>query len=141
LPDGRGVVMAYGGGREAARTLQTFQLLGVAAGQEVAVVTIRRDRAEAEAIAVLAGDYLTAHGTAHHLCPIVSEAAPAEVLLEELRRRHAGLLVMVVHAHHPLRDLFATSVTRAVLAECAVPTFIGPEPSLSAAATLGRRVP
>ena len=59
------------------------------------------------------------------LCPIVSEAAPAEILLEEVRRRHPGLLVMGAHGHHPLRDLFATSVTRSVLAECPIPAFIG----------------
>jgi len=33
--------------------------------------------------------------------------------------------VMGAHGHHPLRDLFATSVTRAVLAGCPVPAFIG----------------
>jgi K+-transporting ATPase ATPase C chain len=34
------------------------------------------------------------------------------VLLEELRRRRPGLLVVGARAHHPLRDLFAASVTR-----------------------------
>jgi nucleotide-binding universal stress UspA family protein len=125
LPESGGVVVAYGGGREAARTLQTFQLLGLAAGQDVAVVTVHRDGSRAEATAALAGEFLTAHGTPHLLCPIASEAAPADVLLEELRRRRAGLLVMGAHAHHPLRDLFATSVTKAVLAECSIPTFVG----------------
>jgi nucleotide-binding universal stress UspA family protein len=33
--------------------------------------------------------------------------------------------VMGAHGHHPLRDLFATSVTRAVLGECSIPAFIG----------------
>ncbi len=33
LRDGRGIVVAYGGGREAASTLQTFVLLGLAAGK------------------------------------------------------------------------------------------------------------
>lgn len=125
LTDGGGVVIAYGGGREAARTLQVFESLGLAAGQDVAVVTIHRDGAEAAALAALAGDFLTAHGTPHHLCPITSDAAPAEVLLEEVRRRHPGLLVMGAHGHHPLRDLFSTSVTRAVLGECPVPAFVG----------------
>jgi nucleotide-binding universal stress UspA family protein len=123
LPEGGGIVVAYGGGREAARTLQTFQLLGIAAGQEVAVVTIHRD--QAEAIAASAGDFLAAHGTPHRLWPIASDDPPAEVLLEEVRRRQPGLLVMGAHAHHPLRDLFTTSVTRAMLAECAVPMFVG----------------
>jgi hypothetical protein len=67
LPDGGGIMVAYGGGRAAARTLQTFESLGIAAGQDVAVVTVHRDRAEAEAVAALAGDFLTAHGTPHQL--------------------------------------------------------------------------
>jgi nucleotide-binding universal stress UspA family protein len=33
--------------------------------------------------------------------------------------------VMGAHGHHPMRDLFATSVTRAVLRECPVPVFVG----------------
>jgi len=125
LPEGRGVVVAYGGGREAARTLQTFESLGLGAGEALAVVTVHRDRAEAEAIAALAGDFLTAHGRPHELCPIASEAPPAEALLEEVRRRRPRLLVMGAHGHRPLRDLFATSVTRAVLGDCPVPAFIG----------------
>jgi nucleotide-binding universal stress UspA family protein len=125
LPKGEGVVVAYGGGREAARTLQTFQLLGLAAGEEIEVVTVRRDGAEAEALVRLAGDFLAAHGAAHQLHPVASETAPAKVLLEELRHHQRRLLVMGAHGYHPLRDLFATSVTRAVLDACPVPVFIG----------------
>jgi nucleotide-binding universal stress UspA family protein len=125
LPEGDGTVVAYGGGREAARTLQVFVSLGLAAGEPLTVVTVQRDRAAAEAIAGLAADFLTAHDTPHEVCPIASETAPAEVLLEEVRRRRARLLVLGAHGHRPLRDIFATSVTRAVLGECPVPAFVG----------------
>jgi nucleotide-binding universal stress UspA family protein len=125
LPEGHGVVVAYGGGREAARTLQTFQLLGLAAGEEIEVVSVHRDGAEAEALAHLAGEYLTAHGARHRLHPIVSSAPPAEVLLEKVRHARPRLLVMGAHGYHPLRDLFGTSVTRAVLRACPVPVFVG----------------
>ena len=125
LAEGHGVVVAYGGGREGARTLQTFESLGIAGGEEVQVVTVHRDRAEAEAIAALASEFLAVHGTPHRLSAIASEAGAAEVLVEEVRRRRPRLLVIGAHGHHPLRDLFATSVTRAVLRECGVPTFIG----------------
>ena len=117
--------MAYGGGREAGRTLQAFQLLGLAAGEAIEVVSIHRDGAEAEALARLAGEYLTAHGAAHRLRPIVSAAPPAEVLLEEIQHGRPRLLVMGAHGHHPLRDLFGSSVTRAVLRACPIPAFIG----------------
>ena len=125
LRAGRGVVVAYGGGREAARTLQAFLLLGLAAGEAIEVVSIHRDGAEAEALARLAGEYLTAHGAAHRLRPIVSAAPPAEVLLEEIQHGRPRLLVMGAHGHHPLRDLFGSSVTRAVLRACPIPAFIG----------------
>jgi nucleotide-binding universal stress UspA family protein len=125
LPEGQGIVLAYGGGREAARTLQTFQLLGLAAGETVDVVSIHRDGAEAEGLARLAGEYLTAHGAPHRLRPIVSAAPPAEVLLDEIQHARPRLLVMGAQGHHPLRDLFGTSVTRAVLGACPVPVFIG----------------
>lgn len=125
LREGQGIVLAYGGGREAARTLQTFQLLGLAAGEAVEVVSIHREAAEAEALTRLAGEYLTAHGAPHRLHPIVSTAPPAEVLLEEVEHARPRLLVMGAHGHHPLRGLFGTSVTRAVLRACPVPAFIG----------------
>jgi nucleotide-binding universal stress UspA family protein len=125
LPGGRGVIVAYSGGRESARTLQMFQLLGLADGEDIDVMTIGQDHAEAVAIAGPAGDFLTAHRAPHRLHAIVSEAAPAEVLLEEVRRRAPRLLVMGAHGHHGLRDLFAGSVTRSVLSACPVPVFLG----------------
>jgi len=126
LPDGSGVMVAYGGGREAARTLQLFQLLGLAGGEDIDVVTIHRDRAEAAAVANLAGEFLVAHGAPHRLHAISTDRAPAEVVLEEVRRRAPRLLVMGAYGrHHSLRELFATSVTRAVLAACPVPVFLG----------------
>jgi len=123
---GRGVMVAYSGGREAARTLQIFQLLGLAGGEDIDVVTIHRDRSEAVAVANLAGEFLAAQGAPHRLHAISTEGAPAEVLLEEVRRRAPRLLVMGAYGHHrSLRELFATSVTRAVLTACPVPVFLG----------------
>ncbi len=77
------------------------------------------------ALAHLAGEYLTAHGAPHRLHPIVSTAPPAEIVLEEIRHLRPRLLVMGAHGHHPIRDLFGTSVTRQVLRACPIPTFIG----------------
>jgi nucleotide-binding universal stress UspA family protein len=125
LPDGQGIVVAYGGGREAARTLQTFQLLGLAAGESIEVVSVHRDGPQAKALAHQAGDYLSAHGAPHRLHAIASAAPPAEVLLEQVRHARPRLIVMGAHGYHPLRDLFATSVTRSVLRACPVPVFVG----------------
>jgi nucleotide-binding universal stress UspA family protein len=35
------------------------------------------------------------------------------------------LVVMGAHGHHPVRDLFLTAVTWAVLKEISVPVFVG----------------
>ena len=125
VPEGTGVLVAYGGGREAARTLQLFALLGLAAGETLDVVTIHRDPAQARTIARAAGDFLAAHDVIHRVHTMGSSAAPAEVLLEEVESRRPRLLVMGAHRAHPLRDLFARSVTRAVLRSCPVPIFVG----------------
>lgn len=88
-------------------------------------MSVHRDGAQAEAWTRLAGEYLKAHGAPHRVHAIASAAPPAEVLLEEVRRARPRLLVMGAHGHHPLRDLFGTSITRAVLRACPVPAFIG----------------
>jgi nucleotide-binding universal stress UspA family protein len=36
-----------------------------------------------------------------------------------------AVVVMGAHGHHPVRDLFFTSVTRAVLRDASVPVFVG----------------
>jgi nucleotide-binding universal stress UspA family protein len=125
LPAGSGVVVAYGGGREVASALQTFQLLGLAGGETIHLVSVQREGWEAEAFARLASDFLDAHGAAYKLHKLQSGEEPARVLLEQVRALRPRLLVMGAHGYHPLRDLFATSVTRAVLNECPVPVFIG----------------
>jgi nucleotide-binding universal stress UspA family protein len=123
--DGRDILVAYSGGREVARTLQLFVLLDLAAAEIVDVVTVDRDAAKAEATAASASAFLTVHGQPHRVHALASGAAPVEVLLEEARRRRPRMLVMGAHGHHPLRDLFGTSVTRAVLEACPVPVFVG----------------
>jgi nucleotide-binding universal stress UspA family protein len=124
LPTGSGVVVAYGGGREVARTLQTFQLLGLAGGETVHLLSVCRDDGKAEA-AEFAAEFLEAHGAQCKLHVVKSHLDPAQVLLEQVRILQPRLVVMGAHAYHPLRDLFATSVTRAVLRACAVPVLIG----------------
>jgi nucleotide-binding universal stress UspA family protein len=125
VPEGTGILVAYGGGREGARTLQIFALLGLAGGETLDVLTIHRETAEARVIARAAADFLSARGVVHRVHTVASSAAPAEVLLDEVRSRRPRLLVLGAHRDHPLRDLFATSVTRAVLRDCPTPIFVG----------------
>jgi nucleotide-binding universal stress UspA family protein len=122
---GAGVLVAYGSGREVARTLQTFTLLGVALDEAVGLLAIEPDRARTEARLQPAGQFLAAHGVHVTLQPVATEEAPAAVILDQVRRQRPRLLVMGAHGHHPVRDLFFTSVMRAVLRDAPVPVFVG----------------
>jgi nucleotide-binding universal stress UspA family protein len=108
-----------------ARTLQTFQLLGLAAGETVHLISVQREGWEAGALAELAGNFLAAHGTTYNVHHLASKADPADVLLEQVQRLRPRLVVMGAQGYHPLRNLFATSVTCAVLSACPVPVLIG----------------
>ena len=122
---GHGVVVAYNASRECVRTLQTVQLLGLAGREPLDVLTVHRDRAESEAIAQLAGAFLSAHGASHRLHVEATDAAPAAVILDAVRTRRPRLVVMGTHAHHPALDLFPGSVARRVLAASPVPVLLG----------------
>ena len=86
--------------------LQTFQLLGLAGGETIHLVSVQREGWEAEAFARLASDFLDAHGAAYKLHKLESGEEPAHVLLEQVRVLRPRLLVMGAHGYHPLRDLF-----------------------------------
>jgi len=125
LPGGSGVIVAYGGGREVARTLQIYQLLGLSFNETVHVVNVQRGRAGADSLADYAAEFLHVHGAECQLHVAESSLEPAEALLEQVRILQPRLMVIGAPGYHPLRDLFATSVTRAVLRECPVPLLIG----------------
>jgi nucleotide-binding universal stress UspA family protein len=125
LGSGEGVLVAYGTGREIARTLQTFAVLEVAGDEPVCLLAIDQDQARAEARLQPAAEYLTAHGMRVVLEPVASMDAPAAVILDRVGRRRPRLVVMGAQGHHPVRDLFFTSVTRAVLRDASVPVFVG----------------
>jgi nucleotide-binding universal stress UspA family protein len=125
LVPGEGVLVAYGTGREVARALQTFALLGVAADESVCLLAVDRNLTRAEARLAPAIQFLAAHGLSVVARPVASETAPATLILDEVRRQRRRLLVMGAHGHHAVRDPFFTSVTRAVLREAPVPVFVG----------------
>jgi nucleotide-binding universal stress UspA family protein len=106
---GESVLVAYGSGREVARALQTLVLLGWPAMSQCASSPSITTSARAETRLGPAARFLAAHNARAVLRPVASEAAPAGLILEEVRRRRPRLLVMGAHGHHPVRDLFFTS--------------------------------
>lgn len=125
LKSGNGVVVAYGGGAEVARTLQTVQLLGLTQGETVHLIGVPHKDRDVEQFTDLAARFLGFHGTACNVHRIESSAHPGDVLLQRVRDLSPRLLVMGAHTPHQLRDLFTTSVTRTILASCPVPVLIG----------------
>jgi nucleotide-binding universal stress UspA family protein len=125
LPEGSGILVGYGGGREVARTLQVLLLLGLAGREVVHLVSVRKGDGTGESAAEFAAEYLETHGAQVRLHIVEPEKGPAEILLEQARILKPRMMVMGAHAHHPLHDLFARSVVRAVLRDAHVPVLIG----------------
>jgi nucleotide-binding universal stress UspA family protein len=122
---GDGALIAYGCGQESGHALQTFTLLGLADDERLTVLSIDVNAAQAAQRLRRAGDFLVVHGFSPRLVPIVSDAEPAGLILQEIEHRRPRILVMGAHGHHPVKDLFVTSVTRALLKESPIPVFIG----------------
>jgi hypothetical protein len=70
-----------------ARTLQAFALLGLADDEPVCLLAADHDLARAETRLGPAAQFLAAHSVRVALQPVASEAAPAALILEEVRRR------------------------------------------------------
>ena len=125
LPEGTGVVVAWGGGREVARTLQMLVLLGMAGNETIHLVGVTRGGDQVDSSAGLAAEFLRAHGASCAVHIEASMAAPGRILLDRIREIRPRLVVMGAHAHHAIRGLFESSVVRAVLRECPVPVLVG----------------
>jgi nucleotide-binding universal stress UspA family protein len=122
---GKDIMVAYGGGREVARTLQTFELLGLAGGEKIHIVTVRRTDKEDDGASGLAAEFLQSRGAKCEVHLLQSNLDPAQLLLDQVQIIRPRLLVMGAQGYHPVRDLFATSVTRAVLSACSIPVLMG----------------
>lgn len=124
LGDGSAVVVAYDGSLQAARALQSFQTSGLHQGQRVHVVSVAGQQSEATRHAERAADFLRFHEIDAQFHALASSAAPAEAILETVRRLNAGLLVMGAYGQPTLREFFLGSATRTVLKECPTPLFL-----------------
>jgi nucleotide-binding universal stress UspA family protein len=124
LGSGSAVAVAYDGSLQAARALQAFQALGLAGSQPVEVLTANSSSAEAARRACLAVDYLSSHQIEARPHPLVSDGSPAELILEQVRRLNARLLVMGAYGQPTLREFVLGSVTRTVIQEASVPLFL-----------------
>jgi nucleotide-binding universal stress UspA family protein len=124
LPAGRTVVVAYDGSVHATRALHLFQALGLASAADVHVVCVDTQPQRAAGWAARALAFLQGHHMRAHAHALVTAAAPAQVLLEQVHTLDAGLLVMGAYGRSRLREVFGTSLTRTMLEASPVPLFV-----------------
>ena len=124
IPAGCAVLAAYDGSASAVRALQAFRASGLAEGYEVHVVSAGADLAAAERHVGRAVEFLRHHAIEAKACPVVTSAAPAEVLLDQAQHCGAGLIVMGAYGRSRVREVLFGSLTRTLLRESSVPLFL-----------------
>jgi nucleotide-binding universal stress UspA family protein len=124
--EGGPVLVAYDGSLQAAEALSDFQATGLAGLglSPVQIVSIASDHSVAARNAERAVDYLRFHEIRAESCPIVTGRSTSETLLEQIRLRNAGLVVMGAYGQSSLREFFLGSVTRSLLEDSPVPLFL-----------------
>lgn len=118
------VVIAYDGSVAAARCLQVYTLLGLAAGAEIQVVAVAPSQDLAGRWARSASAYLALYDVPSVVRPIAAAAEPAEVVISECRSLGADLLVMGAYGQRGWREALLGSFTTRMLAECPTALFI-----------------
>ena len=118
------VVIAYDGSLQAARALAAFQATGLGESGRVHIVGVDTSAAEAARHVERARQFFSYHKIETFPVALESTAQPAEVILEQVRRLGAGLLVMGAYGQPTLREFFVGSVTRTILEESPVPVFL-----------------
>jgi len=125
LGEGSGVLVGYDGGVQAARTLQMFVSLGLAALGEVHVVSVDPESAvNAARAADRAVEYLRLHEIPAKAHGIESLEAPGSVLVNEATRHGVSLLVMGAHGQPTFKELLLGSATITAVQNSPVPLFL-----------------
>lgn len=120
---GETIVVAYDGSLQAARTLAAFEATGLATTRPVCVVSVASKRSDAIEQAERASEFLEFHNVKPVLHIEDAGTHPAELILRQIERLNAGLLVMGVYGQPILREFFLGSVTKSVLKHSDVPVF------------------
>ena len=124
LPEGRAVISAYDGSPQATRALHMFQALGLHCAYDVHVVCVDAQQRRVACWAEHALAFLRGHNIVAQAHALVTSAAPAQVLLEQVQKLEAGLIVMGAYGRSIVREFFGTSLTRSKLEASPVPLFL-----------------
>ncbi|NIL97148.1 MAG: universal stress protein [Planctomycetales bacterium] len=123
--DGEGILIAYDGSLQAARTLQAFVSSGLPPLGGVEVVYVGSEKSVAAAKVVdRAIDFLSFHDIPARPKKIVTLDPPGKALVAAAAKQNAGLLVMGAFGQPKIREFFVGSVTCTVLQSTQVPVFL-----------------
>jgi len=123
LIEGAAVLIAFDGSMQAARALQAFQASGLAASQQIHVVSVADGKGEAARIATRAVEFLTFHDIKAETHAMESSRVD-ETILEQARQLNASLVVMGAYGQPTIREFFLGSVTRSLLQNSPLPLFL-----------------
>ncbi|MDH3716961.1 MAG: universal stress protein [Planctomycetota bacterium] len=123
--DGDGILVAYDGSLQAARTLQAFVSSGLPALGDVQVLYVGSEKSVAAAKVVdRAIEFLDFHDIKARPLKIVTLDPPGKVLVETAAQQNARLLVMGAFGQSKIREFFVGSATCTVLQATQVPVFL-----------------
>ena len=123
---GQNVVIAWDGGREAARAVRDALPILASASHTTLISIGERCRPgeDAEHSQVRVASFLALHDVAADCVRMPSTIDPAEHLLSRLCDLGADLLVMGAYGHARVRELILGGVTRTMLEKMTVPLFL-----------------
>lgn len=123
LVDGSGILVAYDGHVQAARTLQVLLATGVSAKSPLWVMSVAESVQQAEHILAPAVAFLAGHDIGATPLPIADTHAD-KAILTEAQRHGVGCIVLGAYRQPQFRDLFLGSVTQSVLEQTQFPVFL-----------------
>lgn len=124
LNDDDSIVIAYDGSLQAARTLLAFEATGLAEDQKVHLVSVAPQFADASRHVERAAEFFRWHDIGVKVHALASSAPPVEVIMEQVEKLKASLVVMGCYGQPALREFFLGSVTRTMLQQSKVPLFL-----------------
>ena len=125
IPQGNGVLVAYDGSLNAARSLQSFLNLGLSTLGDIHIVTSHKnDKVAAAKIADRADEFLGFHDIKATIHPVAGNTAPEDLIVHKAQELGVELIVMGSYGRSKLAEFFLGSVTRNVLSASTIPMFL-----------------
>jgi nucleotide-binding universal stress UspA family protein len=125
IQEGSGILIAYDGSLQSVRTLYTFVTTGLQTVGDVTVLNVHTgSHVESAKTTDRAVEFLGFHGVRAKAQQIASTESPGKVILDEVARQDAGLLVMGAYGQPRITEFLVGSTTRTALDECPVPVLL-----------------